>query len=609
MADSDTTMRACEMVKLAGADLKVGATSAEDDAKKRFWRGLDELAETQEYKDFLRHEYPYGAPHPSADGVQGGAVKEVNTLGRRDVLKLMAASAAFAGLTACTKLPTEKIVPYAQQAPEEFIPGKALFYATAMPFGGVGTGLLVESHMGRPTKVEGNPGHPASLGAADIFAQASVLGLYDPDRSQVAIRNGRIGSWSAFLTAMDELRLQLNANKGAGFRLLTETVTSPALADQIHSLLTQFPSAKWHQFDPCGRDAAREGSRLAFGECVSTVYRFDQADVILSLDSDFLSSGPGSLRYAHDFAGKRRIFDSQLTMNRLYVVESTPSATGGMADHRLPLRASDVEAFARLVAEGLGIKALSGAPPKFSNLPSDWVGALVRDLQNHRGASLVVAGDQQPPVVHALAHAMNEALGNVGKTVYYTAPIEANPVNQLQSLRELVSEIEAGQVDVFVILGGNPAFTAPADLQFREKLLQVGLRIHLGQHEDETAELCHWHIPEAHYLESWGDIRAYDGTVSIIQPLIAPLYDGRTAHELFAVVMGQAGQTAYSIVKDCWKGQKPGPGFEAAWESWLNDGVVAGTALSPRPVKVADDFEARLSGMTSASRGRSSGLE
>src|SRR5271157_5067706 len=344
------------------ADTENTKWAYEDDTKQRFWRGLDELAETQEYKDFLRHEYPYGAPHKM---VHGGAVHEVNTLGRRDVLKLMAASAALAGLTACTKLPTEKIVPYAHQAPEEFIPGKPLFYATAMPFGGVGTGLLVESHMGRPTKVEGNPGHPASLGAADIFAQASVLGLYDPDRSQVAIRNGRIGSWSAFLTAVEELRLQLAANKGAGFRLLTETVTSPALADQIHALLTRFPSAKWHQFEPCGRDAAREGSRLAFGEYVSTVYRLDQADVVLSLDSDFLSSGPGSLRYARDFADKRRISDRQSTMNRLYVVESTPSATGAMADHRLPLRASEVEAFAFVVADGLGVGALAGAPSKF----------------------------------------------------------------------------------------------------------------------------------------------------------------------------------------------------------------------------------------------------
>jgi molybdopterin-containing oxidoreductase family iron-sulfur binding subunit len=615
MPDYDKTRRP------SPADPAVCGTSgtlAARAAQKRFWRGLDELAGTQEYKDFLDHEYPYGAlyqtaqggaPHPSTDGLQGGAAQEANTLGRRDVLKLMAASAALAGLTACTKLPTEEIVPYAQQAPEEFIPGKPLFYATAMPFGGVGTGLLVESHMGRPTKVEGNPGHPAGLGAADIFAQASVLGLYDPDRSQVVIWSGRIGSWSAFLTAMEELRLRLVANQGAGFRLLTETITSPALADQIHSLLAQFPAAKWHQFEPCGRDAAREGSRLAFGEYVSTVYRFDQADVVLSLDSDFLSLGPGSLRYAHDFAAKRRIADSQSTMNRLYVVESTPSLTGAMADHRLPLRASEVEAFARVVAEGLGIKALSGAPPKLSNFSVDWVGALVRDLQNHRGASLVIAGDQQPPVVHALAHAMNEALGNVGKTVYYTAPIEANPVNQLGSLRELVSEIDAGQVDTLLILGGNPVFTAPADLQFGKKLLKVGLRIHLGPYEDETAEFCHWHIPEAHYLESWGDVRAFDGTVSIIQPLLAPLYDGKSPHELLSALQGQADRPAHSVVQDYWKRRTPGPNFEAAWESWLNDGVVAGTALPPKPVKLEPDSRARLSQHADASPSESRGLE
>jgi molybdopterin-containing oxidoreductase family iron-sulfur binding subunit len=582
------------------------ANVPEDDAKKRFWRSLDELAQTRDYKDFLRHEYPYGASLASVDGMQGGAARGVNSVGRRDILKLMAASAALAGLTACTKLPTEKIVPYAQQSPEEFIPGKPLFYATAMPFGGVGTGLLVESHMGRPTKVEGNPGHPGSLGAADIFAQASVLGLYDPDRSQVAIRNGRIGSWSAFLAAMDELRLKLASNKGAGLRLLTETVTSPALADQIHTLLAQFPATKWHQFEACGRDGAREGSRLAFGEYVNTVYRFDQAHVIFSLDSDFLCSGPGSLRYAYDFANKRRIAGAQSLMNRLYVVESMPSATGAMADHRWPLRASDVEAFARLVAEGLGVEALSGRPPEFSNIPADWVAALVRDLQQHRGASLVVAGDQQSPVVHALAHSMNEALGNVGQTVYYTPPIEANPVNQLQSLRELVSDIDAGQVDVLLILGGNPVFTAPADLQFAEKLLKPRLRVYLGLYEDETAQLCHWHIPQAHYLESWGDVRAFDGTVSIIQPLIAPLYDGKTAHELLSVLLGEAGRAPHSIVHDYWKGQRPVPNFEAAWESWLNEGVIAGTALPAKPVKLAPDLQARLLGTIPS--GRSGGI-
>ncbi len=560
------------------------------DSKKLFWRGLDELAETEEYKDFLRHEYPYGAAHVSPEELQGGA----NGIGRREVLKLMAASAALAGLTACTKLPTEKIVPYAQQAPEEFIPGKPLFYATAMPFGGVGTGLLVESHMGRPTKVEGNPAHPASLGAADIFAQASVLGLYDPDRSQVTVRNGRIGSWSAFLTATEELRLQLASTKGAGFRLLTGTVTSPSLADQIHSLLAQFPSAQWHQFEPCGRDAAREGSRLAFGEYVNTVYRFDRADMILSLDSDVLTSGPGSLRYAHDFAERRRISDNQSTMNRLYVVESTPSATGAMADHRWPLRAFEVETLARLIAQAIGIQAPSGAQAQLSSPSTDAVAALARDLQSHRGRCLVIPGDQQPPVVHALAHAMNDALGNVGQTVYYTAPLEPNPVNQLDSLRQLVADIDAGKVEALLMLDENPVFNAPVDLRFGEKLLKVGQRIYLGLYEDETAELCHWHIPRAHYLESWGDVRAFDGTVSIIQPLIAPLYEGKTAHELLSVLLGQAGRVPHSVVHDYWQGQSHGANFEAAWESWLNDGVVPGTTLPAKTVKFATDFKARV---------------
>ena len=478
-----------------------------------------------------------------------------------------------------------------------------------MPFGGVGAGLLVESHMGRPTKVEGNPSHPASLGAADIFAQASVLGLYDPDRSQVAVRDGRIGSWSAFLSAMDELRLELAGNKGAGFRLLTETVASPTLADQIRSLLAQFPSAKWHQYEPCGRDGAREGSRMAFGEDVNTVYRFDQAAVILSLDSDFLCSGPGSLRYARDFADKRRVADAQSTMSRLYCVECIPSATGAMADHRWPLRASDVEVFAHVVAEGLGVKVPAGGGPAFPNIPAGSIAALVRDLQQHSGTSLVVAGDQQPAVVHALAHAMNVALGNAGRTVYYTAPIEANPVNQLESLRELVSDIDSGQVDLLLMLGGNPVFNAPADLNFGDKLLKVRRRIYLGLYEDETAELCHWHIPQAHYLESWSDVRAFDGTVSIIQPLIAPLYEGKTAHEMLAVLLGQAGRTPHSIVHDYWNGQKPGPNFEAAWESWLNEGVVAESAGPAKPVKLAPDFEDRLAQNISVGRGKGAGLE
>ncbi|MGA2985258.1 MAG: TAT-variant-translocated molybdopterin oxidoreductase [Terriglobia bacterium] len=549
----------------------------EQSQEKRVWRGLDELAGTPEYRDFLECEFPHD-PRAEAKGVS-----------RRSALKLMAASAALAGLTGCTKLPTEKIVPYAQQQPEDFVPGKPLFYATAMPLAGYATGLLVESHMGRPTKVEGNPSHPASLGAANVTAQASVLTLYDPDRAQVAIYRGRIGDWSTFLTSMDQNRAELLTRRGAGLRILTGMVTSPSLADQISSVLAQFPGAKWHQYEPCSRDSVREGAKLAFGEYVNTVYHFDRADVIVSLDADFLSAGPGAVRYAHDFADKRRVTGPESTMNRLYVVESTPTVTGAMADHRLPLRAGDVEAFARALADGLGVKSGNAAP---AHVPAAWIPALVRDLEKHRGACIVIAGEQQPPAVHALAHAMNDALGNVGKTMDYTGPVEANPVNALTSLKELVADMQGGQVDTLLMLGVNPVYNSPADLHFGANLLKVRMRIHLSLYEDETAELCHWHIPEAHFLEAWGDARAYDGSLSIIQPLIAPLYDGKSAYEILAVLAGQPGTTGHEVVRGYWQRQRPGADFEQFWQTSLNNGVIADSAFGPKPAKPSPSLAA-----------------
>ncbi|MBZ5545873.1 MAG: TAT-variant-translocated molybdopterin oxidoreductase, partial [Acidobacteriia bacterium] len=571
-------------------DLASIRARAESEAGKRFWRSLEELAETPEYQAHLAHEFPHDP------------AKEPGAMNRRDALKLMAASAALAGLTACTKLPPEKIVPYSQQPPEEFIPGKPLFYATAMTLGGVATGLLVESHMGRPTKVEGNPSHPGSLGAADAFAQASVLTLYDPDRSQAVVSIGRISDWSAFLVAMEQHRARLAAQKGAGLRILTETVTSPTLASQIRSLLSQFPAARWHQYEPVSRDAAREGARLAFGESVNTVYRLDQADVVVALDSDFLCSGPGSLHYARDFADRRRMPDEKAAMNRLYAVESTPSNTGAMADHRLRLHAVQIEAFARALASALGVQSVSAG--RESGIPSDWIPALARDLEKHRGASIVIAGDQQTPVVHALAHAMNQLLGNVGRTVIYTDPLEAEPVIERESLRALVDDMRAGRVDTLVVLGGNPLYDAPADLQFGESFLKVGTRIHLGLYYDETANFCHWHIPETHYLESWSDARAYDGTVSIIQPLIAPLYNGRSAHELLSVLLGRPGETAHTSVKEYWRAQHPGADFEAFWQTSLHDGVVADSALPAKKVSLKADFAAIVSSSAPSARGQ-----
>jgi MoCo/4Fe-4S cofactor protein with predicted Tat translocation signal len=547
----------------------------------RFWRSLDELAETAAFRQ-AQAEFPHGEVPAPPTGMN-----------RRDALKLMSASAALAGLTACTKLPPEKIVPYVK-APEELVPGVPLFYATAMPLGGVGRGLLVESHMGRPTKVEGNPDHPGSLGAADAFGQASVLTLYDPDRSQVPVHLGRVGSWEAFLADMANTLDAERPARGAGLRILTETVSSPTLADQIRSLLAQFPAARWHQYEPCARDNVRAGARAAFGAYVNTVYRFEQADVILSLESDFLFTEPGSLRYARDFSNRRRVVDTTSSMNRLYVVESTLSMTGAMADHRLPLRSSDVESLAMLVARGLGVQwgASKKGAPHLITYPAGWLPALIRDLEAHRGASLVIAGEGQPPSVHAVAHAINHVLGNVGKTVLYTDPVEAEPTDEMKSLGELVDDMDAGRVNTLVIIGGNPAYDAPADLPFGEAILKVGFRAHLGLYQDETAVLCHWHVPEAHCLEAWGDVRAYDGTASIIQPLIAPLYAGRGPCEMLAVLQGQPDRTNHDIVRDYWRrqaaaGRLPAAAssnFEVYWETSLNNGWLDGTALPPKSV-------------------------
>jgi MoCo/4Fe-4S cofactor protein with predicted Tat translocation signal len=542
------------------------------------WRSLEELRGSREFEELLHDEFRQGATS------QGPAAEGLN---RREVLKAMAASAALAGLSACTKLPTEKIVPYVR-SPEEIVPGKPLFYATSMALQGVATGLLVESHMGRPTKIEGNPQHPGSLGGTDVFLQASVLDLYDPDRSQTVIFDGSVSDWHTFVAAMGNLRLEL-APKGAGLRILTDTITSPSLGAQIRKLLAQYPEAKWHQYEPCGGDSAREGSRLAFGRPVNAVYRVDRANVIVSLDSDFLVSSPGHVRYAREFSSRRAIENTSASPNRLYTIESMPTSTGAMADHRLPMRSSEIGDFGRSLARAIGI---SIAAPPSGNAWDKWIGAIARDLLRVRGASLVIAGETQPPFVHALAHAINDALGNVGRTVYYTDSLEQNPVNQTASLRELVDDLNKGQVDLVMILSGNPVYDAPVDLDFRSALLKAKTRIHSSLYEDETSYYCNWHVPATHYLESWGDARAYDGTIGIMQPLIAPLYDGHTAQELLATLTEDQPRSAHGLVKEYWQGQRPEKGreFEAFWDRTLLNGVMGKTALPAISVPLQPDF-------------------
>lgn len=545
---------------------------------REYWRSLEDLAQTDAFQDLMHREFPrYASEWDDGDS-------------RRNFIKLMGASLALAGLAACTRQPSEQITPYVRQ-PEELVPGRPLFFATAMPLGASSTGLLVESHEGRPTKAEGNPDHP-SQGACDVYAQASVLGLYDPDRSQALTLEGEIRSWGAFLGAIQQAIAQQKAKRGAGLRILTETVTSPTLANQIKEMLAAFPAAKWHQWEPAGAHSSVAGARLAFGQPVNTVYDLHGADVIVSLDADFLASGPGSLRYARQFSARRRVRGVETEMNRLYMVEPMPTPTGTKADHRLPLRAADVEQFAWSLAAALG--ADTGGRKGASTAADKWIVPVARDLQNHRGASLVIAGEQQSAAVHALAHAMNAALGNVGKTVLYTEPVEAQPVDQVASLYDLVKDLDAGTVDLLLILGGNPAYNAPVELGFRDRLKKAALRVHLSLQEDETSELCHWHLPTTHYLETWGDCRAHDGTVTIMQPLIAPLYAGKSAHEVLTMLTGQPERSSYDIVKAYWATQHTGGDFEAWWRKAVHDGVVAGTALPVRNITVRPGWAASL---------------
>jgi molybdopterin-containing oxidoreductase family iron-sulfur binding subunit len=561
-----------DKLTLSAVRERIDAATAHDATEKtgpEYWRSLEELAGSEEFQTALHREFPKGAS------------EWVDTVSRRGFLKVMGASLGLAGMTGCVRLPLEPIVPYVRQ-PEGVIPGRPMYYATAMTLGGYANPILVESHLGRPTKIEGNDQHPASLGGTDIFAQASLLTMYDPDRSQTVTSMGDMRSWQAFLGSIRGPLASQKPLQGAGIRILTPTITSPTLADQLRNFLKLYPQAKWHVWEPVNRDNVLEGAKLAFGQPVETRYDLSKADVIVSLDADFLYAGfPGNTRYIRDFAARRN--PDSGNMNRLYVIESTPTTTGAKADHRVSVRGAHVQDFARSLGWALGLQA---GIPKVGSEHEKFIGALAKELKEHRGSCAVIVGDHQPPVVHALAHALNQSLGNVGSTVFYSDPVDANPANQTESIKDLVADMRGGKVDLLIILGGNPAYDAPTDLNFADALKsnKVPLRIHYGLYQDETAELCHWHVPATHELESWGDARAYDGTVSIIQPLIAPLYNGKSALEFVALLSGQADATGYDLVRAYWQKQHSGTDFEQFWRKSLHDGWIVGTALLSKQV-------------------------
>jgi MoCo/4Fe-4S cofactor protein with predicted Tat translocation signal len=546
-----------------------------------YWRSLGELADTPEFREYLHREFPEHASEWN------------DPKGRRNFLKLMSASLALAGVGACTKQPPEAIVPYVRQ-PEDIVPGRPLYFATAIPVAGTAMPVLVESHMGRPTKIEGNPEHPASRGGTDALTQAAILNLYDPDRAQTVTLRGEVRGWSQFVSTIQQALGAQKARGGAGLHFLTPPVTSPSLADILGSILRDYPNARWHQYDPIARPAAPSAASARS----STIYHFDKADIIVSLDADFLTCGPGSVRYSKDFAARRRITDANKVMNRLYAIESTPTLTGAKADHRLPLRASDIDGFARRIATAVGATGVGSGAAGPAPTPDDmrWIAALAKDLQTHKGRSVVVAGEYQPEAVHQIAKAINDALGNSGTTVTYGANVEAAATGGTSSIAELAKAIDAGQVELLAIMGGNPVFTAPADLDFKTKLGKVGLVVYHTTHLDETSPYSHWNVPESHPLESWGDARSFDGTVTVMQPLIEPMYESRSPHEFVAAFTGQPERRGLAIVKDYWtktyaSGQggwkfrhpREGESFsnaDAFWRTAVHEGFIAGTAVT-----------------------------
>jgi MoCo/4Fe-4S cofactor protein with predicted Tat translocation signal len=520
----------------------------------QYWRSLDQLADTPEFRQWVEREFPEDA----------AAVLDGNS--RRTMLKIMAASFGLAGLAACSR-PEVRLAPQARGR-YDYVPGAPYNYTSVFALGGDASGLIIQTNEGRPTKIEGNPDHPASLGAATALAQASVLGVYDPDRSKMVLDGGKESSWEKFEAAFKGL----SVGDGSGLRFLSGTVVSPTLESLRGEALKKWPKAQWVEYESIARDNERAGAMLAFGQAVNVHPQFDKAKVTLSLDYDFLGTDfPTPL--ATKLFSKNRHVDSEEDLDkisRLYVVESQFSLTGANAEHRLRMQGGDVQKFAADL-----VTALSAAPTG-NDKRARFIAALAKDLKAAGPEALVVAGPRQPAVVHALAHQINQELG--AATVTYTKASTADRVAMgVDALKTLTGEMTAGQVSAIIIVGGNPAYTAPADLQFGAALAKVANSIYLGSEDDETAAAAKWHLPEAHYLEVWGDAQSTGGVAAVQQPMIDPIFGGKSAIEVMAVLLDSKDRKGYDLVKNYWTSQWPAATRDNTWKKTLNDGVIAGT--------------------------------
>jgi MoCo/4Fe-4S cofactor protein with predicted Tat translocation signal len=523
---------------------------------KRYWRSVDELANTEEFQAAVEREFP------------GSAQEWVDPVSRRGFMKLMGASMALAGLAGCTKQPDEPIYPYVK-APEDLVLGKPNYFATANPFVTGAVPVLIKSDEFRPIKVDGNPDHAYNRGSSDVFSQGTLLDLYDPDRSKEVTFRGETHSWAEFAQALRQK--VVGTGDGSGIYFLSATITSPTLARQWKVVQAAYPKAKLVQYDP-----AIAGTALAKG--LNVQYALSDADVIVSLDADFLSSAayPGFHKLVREYAERRK--QPENGMNRLYTVESMTTTTGLKAEHRLGLRATEIPAFAAALAKAVGVSGVDAPSYAWSAEQQKFLTALAADLKAKAGKSAVLPGLYQDESVAALALAINSALANIGKTVFVSSePAVPLPSDQLGDFKALVADLNAGEVEGLVILDANPIYTAPADLDFASAFNKAQIVAHLGSHVDETGQISHWHIPSAHYLESWSDARAYEGTISVVQPMIDPLYGGKSAHDVLQALLDEPLLSAYEAVRVTQKANIKGD-FEPGWRKVLHDGWIADTA-------------------------------
>ena len=582
-------------------------------ARPPVWRSLeDKHRSADERRKLAETEF--------AEGQTSGLVDASSLVSRRGFLKTSTVSAAAAGLAACIRRPEEHILPYGK-APEHVVPGVPLHFATVTERRGDAIGLLVTSHEGRPTKVEGNPKHPGSQGGTDVFAQAMLMDLYDPDRarrpSRAEAEARADATWAEFLDAYRARLGEHDDDGGTRLRFLLQPTTSMVTERALETVARRFPNAQVHHYAPISNDNLFEGTRIAFGSPSFPFYDYQNAQVILALDHDFLGSEAGAVRSAKRFAAGRALESAEQadSMSRLYAVESGFTITGASADHRLPLAAQDVGKFLRLLAKDLvenfgvalaePVRAALGQP-SLEGLDSKWLSSehegsrvgLAADLAQHRGRAMVTVGSRQPAWVHALAHAVNEGLGALNGRVAL-APAHG-PLGSTQSIAELTDAMRAGQVDTLVVLGGNPVHDAPADIEFNAALAEVGEVFCLSSHVHETAARSHWHCPEAHELESWGDAVTLEGTVAIRQPLIRPMWHGaRTAAELLAIAGNVRGWRGYQVLRQVFRDRFGDR--EQGWHTSLRDGVVPGTLERPRPtVLQADAVAGALGAVTEA---------